>query len=79
LIALLNTRDDHHEWAVRVVRPLPKPWIVCGAALIETTHHFGNHPRVIDAMIGLLPTFILENPEPLKVLELMRRNAPQMD
>ena len=79
LIALINSGDAHHEWAVEKVRPLPKPWIVCRAALIETTHHFKNHPRVLEELIGQVAAFNIEDPEPVKVMELMRRYAPAMD
>ncbi len=79
LIALLNARDEHHEWAVRMVRPLPRPWIVCRAALIESTHHFRNHPKVLDELIARVPDFVIEDPEPLSALKLMKRYSPVMD
>lgn len=79
LVALLNSRDAHHAWAVRIVRPLPRPWIICTAALIETTHLLGNHPRVIAALRDMLPDLRHENPSPEDVLALMADYAPGMD
>ena len=77
LIALLNARDAHHAWAVREIRPLPKPWITCAAALIETTHLLGNDIRVLGALRKLLAELNVVEPAPAEVLTLMEDYAPR--
>lgn len=79
LIALLNARDAHHDWAVREIRPLPRPWITCAAALIETTHLLGNDVRVLAALRKLLVELNVVEPAPDEVLALMQDYAPRMD
>ena len=38
VVALLNQRDGHHQWAVAQAAELPPPWIICEAALSEAFH-----------------------------------------
>jgi predicted nucleic acid-binding protein len=35
LVALLSSRDSHHQWAVRQASELPPPWSTCEAVLSE--------------------------------------------
>ena len=42
LIALLNNRDTHHQWAVTQADGLPPPWSTCEAALSESYHLLGQ-------------------------------------
>jgi predicted nucleic acid-binding protein len=42
LIALLNDRDTHHEWAVTQARQLIPPWRTCEAVLSEAFHLLGE-------------------------------------
>ena len=35
LIALMNAADEHHEWAIRTLPQLPRPWLTCEAVLAE--------------------------------------------
>ena len=42
LIALLNSRDTHHQWAVTQADDLPPPWSTCEAVLSEAYHLLGQ-------------------------------------
>jgi predicted nucleic acid-binding protein len=42
LIALLNRRDAHHDWAVAEVSRLPQHWMTCEAALSEAFYVLGT-------------------------------------
>lgn len=79
LVALINTADPYHVWAVRVVRPLPRPWIVCTAALIESTHILGNNPRALASLRKMLADLMVEDPDPTEALAQMETYAPAMD
>ncbi|MBC8041662.1 MAG: type II toxin-antitoxin system VapC family toxin [Opitutaceae bacterium] len=78
-IALIDSGDENHEWAIQVVRPLPRPWITCSSVLAEVTHHFGNNARVLAALRQRIPTITFEEPAPAAILALMERYAPAMD
>lgn len=36
LVALLDSRDQHHWWARAAVANLPLPWFTCEAVVVET-------------------------------------------
>ena len=38
LVAYLNSRDQHHSWAVEQFRICPAPYYTCEAVLTETDH-----------------------------------------
>jgi uncharacterized protein len=42
LVALLNNRDTHHQWAVTQADGLPPPWSTCEAVLSEAYHLLGQ-------------------------------------
>ena len=42
LIALLEPREQHHQWAVATFAHLPAPWLTCEAVLTEA--FFQLHP-----------------------------------
>ena len=52
LIALINDRDPHHEWAVSQAEELPAPFVTCESALSETFYVLGD-PGV-DTVLQLL-------------------------
>lgn len=64
---------------MRIVVPLPRPWLVTQAALIETTHLLGNHPRALAELRAMLADLRHESPEPAAVIALMERWASSMD
>ena len=38
VVALLSSRDNHHEWAVTQASEFPPPWSTCEAVLSESFH-----------------------------------------
>lgn len=42
LVALLNRRDGHHQWAAAQSTNFPPPWSTCEAALSEAFHLLGT-------------------------------------
>jgi len=41
VVALLSSRDAHHQWAVTQASELPPPWSTCEAVLSEAFHLLG--------------------------------------
>lgn len=78
VVALLNGRDRHHEWAAAQGTNYGPPWLTCEAVLSEAFHLLGGRNGVL--LRGLLargalrPTFSLSDQvEP--VLKLMHKYA----
>ncbi len=42
LVALLSSRDSHHQWAAGQASELPPPWSTCEAVLSEAFHLLGR-------------------------------------
>jgi uncharacterized protein len=42
IVALLNNRDAHHDWAVTQAHNWPPPWGTCEAVLSEAYHLLGD-------------------------------------
>jgi predicted nucleic acid-binding protein len=42
VVALLSSRDSHHEWAVTQASEFPPPWSTCEAVLSESFHLLGG-------------------------------------
>jgi predicted nucleic acid-binding protein len=42
VVALLSSRDAHHQWAVTQASELPPPWFTCEAVLSEAFHLLGE-------------------------------------
>lgn len=75
VVALLSSRDNHHEWAVSQASELPPPWSTCEAVLAESFHLLGGRGAAnLGALLrrrALLVTFELaKNIEPVvKLIE----------
>jgi len=75
VVALLSSRDNHHEWAVTQASEFPPPWSTCEAVLSEAFHLLGDRGVAsLGALLrrrALLVTFELaENVEPVvKLIE----------
>ena len=48
LIALVNARDTHHEWAVHVAEHVTEPLLTCEPVLAETAFHLRNAALVLE-------------------------------
>lgn len=75
VVALLSSRDNHHEWAVSQASELPPPWYTCEAVVSESFHLLGGRGAAnLGALLrrrALLVTFELaKNIEPVvKLIE----------
>jgi uncharacterized protein len=47
LVALVNSRDSHHEWALRVAEQATEPLLTCEPVLAETAFHLRNGGLVL--------------------------------
>jgi predicted nucleic acid-binding protein len=47
LVALVNSRDSHHEWALRVAEQATEPLLTCEPVLAETAFHLRNVELVL--------------------------------
>ncbi|MDG2169014.1 MAG: PIN domain-containing protein [Opitutales bacterium] len=59
LIALFNTRDKHHEWAIEVFKALRPPLYTCDAVLAEAMFLLRSDLRSVHFLTGLLERNIL--------------------
>ena len=50
LVALANSRDRHHAWAMRVSEQLPEPLLTCEPVLAETAFHLRNAGLVLEML-----------------------------
>jgi predicted nucleic acid-binding protein len=81
VVALLSSRDAHHQWAVRQASELPPPWSTCEAVLSEAFHLVGElgNPS-LGALLrrgAVLVAFTLtENVEPVVKLIEKYSNVP---
>jgi predicted nucleic acid-binding protein len=81
VVALLSSRDAHHEWAVTQASEMPPPWSTCEAVLSETLHLLGDRggPN-LGALLrrrALLIAFTLaDNVEPVVKLIEKYSNVP---
>ena len=75
VVALLSSRDNHHEWAVTQASEFPPPWSTCEAVLSESFHLLGGRGAPnLGALVrsrALLVTFeFAKNVEPvLRLIE----------
>jgi len=81
VVALLSSRDAHHEWAITQASEMPPPWSTCEAVLSEAFHLLGERGAPnLGALIrrrALLIAFALaENVEPVVKLIEKYSNVP---
>jgi predicted nucleic acid-binding protein len=81
VVALLSSRDAHHEWAVTQASEMPPPWPTCEAVLSEAFHLLGERGAPsLSALLrrrALLIAFTLaENVEPVVKLIAKYSNVP---
>lgn len=48
LVALVNSRDAHHTWALHVVEQVAEPLLTCEPVLAETAFHLGNVELILE-------------------------------
>ncbi len=62
LVALLNARDRHHEWARRVASTLGPPFFTCEAVLAEACHLVRHLPGGIQSVLSFLQRDLIRLP-----------------
>src|SRR5436309_4789907 len=62
VVALLSSRDNHHEWAVTQASELPPPWSTCEAVLSESFHLLRSeeHTSELQSRENLVCRLLLE-------------------
>jgi predicted nucleic acid-binding protein len=48
LVALVNSRDAHHAWALHVAEQVAEPLLTCEPVLAETAFHLGNAELILE-------------------------------
>jgi predicted nucleic acid-binding protein len=83
IVALLNTSDHHHDWAVDTFSRLSPPLLTCEAVLSEAVYLLRSDPRGSVAVVEmterhyLRPSFRLEDEAAaVKTLLSRYRNVP---
>jgi uncharacterized protein len=81
LVALLSTRDTHHQWAATQAAELPPPWFTCEAVLSEAFHLLGdrgipNLGALLRRRAVLISFTLAENLEPVVKLIEKYSNVP---
>jgi len=81
VVALLSSRDNHHEWAVLQASQYPPPWSTCEAVLAKAFHLLGERGAAnLGSLLrrrALLVTFDLaKNVEPVVRLIEKYANIP---
>lgn len=80
LVALLNRRDRHHEWAKSLIDERRPPSFTCEAVLSEACFLLRTLPAGIDAILSILEQGLVQTPfrlatEAAAVRRLMARYA----
>jgi predicted nucleic acid-binding protein len=81
LVALLSSRDTHHQWAVTQASELPPPWSTCEAVLSEAFHLLGDRGTpslgaLLRRRAVLVPFALTENLESVVKLIEKYSNVP---
>lgn len=80
LVALLDRREEHHQWVVEQVTQIHPPVWTCSAVLSETCFLLASHSEAVAQLHGLIQRGILKGAEESGTLwdrafGLMRRYA----
>lgn len=62
LVAILNSQEAHHHWAVRQARQLDAPFLTCEAVLSEAHFLLQDTPGAQGRLIELTDTDRIEVP-----------------
>lgn len=62
IVALLNRRDRHHEWAVRVTEGRRPPFATCEAVISEACFLLRHLPEGVDAVMSLVERGLVDVP-----------------
>lgn len=78
LVALFDTRDEEHAWAVGTLKRLSVPIVTCDAVLAETCFLLSHDPNAVNALVesverGLFRSAFELQPQVRRVRGLMQR------
>jgi predicted nucleic acid-binding protein len=84
LVALLDVRDQHHDWATTELGCLPGPFVTREAVIAETSQLLIAHSTAFWRVLAMMRDGSLEvaqhlPKESLPLENLLRRYAPRMD
>lgn len=79
LIAAINTLDNDHIWAQRIMLARSGPFIVTSAAVAEATHGLDNSTQGMTLLRVLVDRMHVEDPAPVEVLDEMAKWKTRMD
>lgn len=68
LVAFLNRRDQHHDWAVALAGEVVEPLLTCEAVLSEATFHVKSAGLVLELVEQGLVTLAFDAKKNLKEL-----------
>ncbi len=60
LVAYLDRRERHHEWAVAQFNTLASPLLINEPVLTETLFLLRRYPKAVDALMSLLERGVLQ-------------------
>jgi len=80
-VALLSSRDAHHEWAVTQASEMPPPWSTCEAVVSEAFHLLGergapNLGALLRRRVLLITFTLAANVDPVVKLIEKYSNVP---
>jgi uncharacterized protein len=84
IIAALNRRDAHHEWAKAVFASLGDPPVTCEAVLTEVCWHLRESPAAVARVLEMSPRgdlrlFPIAESEGIALAGLIRKYGKRMD
>jgi len=80
LVAFLNDRDEHHNWAIEMVQRLPEPLWTCEPVLAEAGHLSNQAEAILEMLASGVIRIGLELEDQTDgVLRLLRKFGPRMD
>ena len=80
LVALMNARDRHHEWARSVFAEISPPFFTCEPVLTEAAHLTGKGSRILSLVArGVLRIGLRVQDQADEIAALLERYAPRMD
>ena len=54
LVAFLDVRERHHDWAVETTRRVRGPMLTCEAVLTEAAYLLRGYPAAVESLCGLV-------------------------
>lgn len=62
LVALLNSKEAHHDWAVDLVKRNTPPFLTCEAVLAEASHLVASIQGAADSLLEFVRRRLIQCP-----------------